>query len=126
MGCRPGDMHSMATPSFLPSSLERFVQLSGAREHAIAANMANVDTPGYRTKDLDFRTEMARASTAEASDVAPAVGEVRGLLERPDGNNVNLDRESLLLAQTQLQYQVGVQLIKGNFHELLSAINGGS
>ena len=51
---------------------------------------------------------------------------VKGLLERPDGNNVNLDRESLLLAQTQLQYQMGIQLVKSQFHQLLSAINGGS
>jgi flagellar basal-body rod protein FlgB len=51
--------------------------------------------------------------------------EVKGLMERPDGNNVNLDREGLLMSQTQLQYQMGVQLVKHNFHSLLSAINGG-
>jgi flagellar basal-body rod protein FlgB len=51
---------------------------------------------------------------------------VEGLPERPDGNNVNVDRESMLLAQTQLQYQMGVQLIKSEFHRLLTAIKDGN
>jgi flagellar basal-body rod protein FlgB len=46
-------------------------------------------------------------------------------MERPDGNNVNLDREGLLMSQTQLQYQIGVQLVKHQFHQILSAISGG-
>ncbi len=107
-------------------SIERFLTLASDREQTIAANMANVDTPGYHTKDLNFRQELQRAQFSDASfQSAPGVGEVPGLLERPDGNNVNMDRESMLLSQTQLQYQMGVQLIKSQFHELLSAINGG-
>jgi flagellar basal-body rod protein FlgB len=56
----------------------------------------------------------------------PASQELDGLPERPDGNNVNIDRESMLLSQTQLQYQIGVQLIKSEFHKLLTAIKEGS
>jgi flagellar basal-body rod protein FlgB len=56
----------------------------------------------------------------------PASSEVEGLPERPDGNNVNVDRESLLLGEAQLQYQMGVQLIKAEFHRLLIAIKEGS
>jgi flagellar basal-body rod protein FlgB len=54
------------------------------------------------------------------------VQEVPGLMERPDGNNVSLDREGLLMSETQLQYQIGIQLIKHQFHQMLSAISGGS
>jgi flagellar basal-body rod protein FlgB len=61
-----------------------------------------------------------------AASFEPASMEVAGLPERPDGNNVNIDRESLLLSQTQLQYQMGVQLIKSQFHTLLTAIKEGS
>ena len=39
-----------------------------------------------------------------------------------DGNNVNIDRESLMRSQTQLQYQMGVQLVKSQFHTMLTAI----
>jgi flagellar basal-body rod protein FlgB len=117
----------MITSPMLPSSLEGFLEVTSAREQTIAANMANVDTPGYHTKDINFKQTLLSASNGNgAAQLTPVVNEVGGLLERPDGNNVDLDRESLLLAQSQLQYQMGVQLVKSNFHQLLSAINGGS
>jgi len=56
----------------------------------------------------------------------PVSRELQGLPERPDGNNVNIDRESLLLSQTQLQNQIGVQLVKGAFSQLLTAIKEGN
>jgi flagellar basal-body rod protein FlgB len=117
----------MATSPLLPSSLESFLEVTSAREQTIAANMANVDTPGYHTKDINFKQTLLSASNVDGeAQLTPVVNVVGGLLERPDGNNVDLDRESLLLAQSQLQYQMGVQLVKSNFHQLLSAINGGS
>ena len=97
------------------------------RQNVIANNIANVDTPGYHTKDVNFKQALSLASYQNDGPEFPTtVSDVRGLLERPDGNNVDLDRESMLLAQAQLQYQMGVQLVKSNFHQLLSAINGGS
>jgi flagellar basal-body rod protein FlgB len=106
------------------TQLENYLSLADQRATVIASNMANVDTPGYRTKDIDFQHEMARAMSApEGSSPQVAVKDVSGLLERPDGNNVNVDRESLNLSETQLQYQMGTQLVKDRFHELLVAIN---
>jgi len=126
MGFRPGDTPDMST-SLLPASFERFLELTSDREQTVAANMANVDTPGYKTQDLNFSQAMMNASYENGEfEFSPIVKKVNGLLERPDGNNVDLDRESLLLAKTQLQYQLGSQLVKGQFHELLSAINGGN
>ena len=117
----------MASAPFLSSSLERFLEVTSDREQTIAANMANVDTPGYHTKDVNFAQTLKRASYENGeAEMSPVVSNVRGLLERPDGNNVNLDREGMLLAQSQLQYQLGTQLVKSQFHQLLSAINGGS
>ena len=107
------------------SQLESYLSLTSRRETVIASNMANVDTPGYRTKDFDFQQTLARAldrSNGEPPHVA--LKDVRGLLERPDGNNVDVDRESLQLSEAQLQYQIGTQVIKNRFHQLLSAING--
>ncbi len=119
----------------LLSTLESYLQLTSSRERAISANMANVDTPGYQTRDIDFRSELSKAVT-QASTLSeegnqgllftPVVRQVRGLMQRPDGNNVSLDREGLLLSETQLQYQIGIQLLKNQFHQLLTAINGGS
>lgn len=107
------------------SQLESYLSVTNQRETVIASNMANIDTPGYRAKDIDFQHELARAMAApEGAAPTAAVRNVQGLLERPDGNNVDVDRESLELAETQLQYQMGTQLIKDKFHQLLTAING--
>ena len=125
----------MMPTTSLTSSLESYLRLTTSREQAISANMANVDTPGYHTRDINFDGELKRAMSGVVSQsedgiataqMNPVVQEVPGLLERPDGNNVNLDREGLLMSETQLQYQIGVQLIKHQFHQILSAINGGN
>jgi flagellar basal-body rod protein FlgB len=117
------------------SILESYLKLAGNREQLISANMANIDTPGYHTRDIDFQRELSRAISAplmQAADgngtvqLLPVIRQVPGLMERPDGNDVNLDREGLLMAETQLQYELGIQLVKSEFHSTLSAINGGS
>ena len=125
----------MTSPTPLLSTLESYLKLTTSREQAISGNMANIDTPGYHTRDIDFTGELNKAMSGvlnQSEDGAgpvqfsPVVREVSGLMERPDGNNVNLDREGLLMSETQLQYQIGVQLVKHQFHQILSAISGGS
>lgn len=105
--------------------LEGYLGVAAARHQLIVSNMANIDTPGYHTQDIDFRSELHKAMDGNPGELLPAVHSVPGLLQRPDGNDVNLDRESLLLAETQMQYQIGVQIMKSEFHRLLSAINEG-
>ena len=125
----------MTPTARLISTLENYLRLTTAREQAISANMANVDTPGYHTHDINFQGELRKAmsgvlnqsdDTGETPQMNPAVQDVSGLMERPDGNNVSLDREGLLMSEMQLQYQVGIQLVKHQFHQILSAISGGS
>jgi flagellar basal-body rod protein FlgB len=122
-------MSMIDTP--LMRGLERVLDVSAFRHQVIAANLANVDTPGYRTRDLrPFAGEIERAMAgAEPSlagqSFAPIANEIRGLLERPDGNNVSVERESLLLAQNQLRFQVAVQFMKAEFHRISLAITGG-
>ena len=107
------------------TQLEQFLTVTNRRETVIAANMANVDTPGYHTQDIDFQQTLNQAmSSPSQGRTNVAVRNVPGLLERPDGNNVDIDRESLLLAQSQMNYQIGTQLLKSGFHQVLSAING--
>jgi flagellar basal-body rod protein FlgB len=107
--------------------LEKFLDVTSERHKLVVSNMANIDTPGYRTRDIDFRGELNRAVTdAGNGQLIPAVQSVPGLLERPDGNNVNLDREGLVLAETQMQFGLGVQLLRHEFQNLLSAIHEGS
>ncbi len=117
----------------LISTLENYLRLTTAREEIISTNMANIDTPGYHTHDINFQSELSKAMSgavhesaygAEIPQIHPVVQDVSGLIERADGNNVSLEREGMLLSETQLQYQVGVQLLKDQFHQIISAIGG--
>jgi flagellar basal-body rod protein FlgB len=109
------------------TALSRFLDVNVFRSELVMSNMANIDTPGYRTRDVNFSQEMERASGSfEYASFSPVARQVRGLMERPDGNNVSLERESLLLADTQLRFNLGVQLLRDEFKSILSAIHEGS
>jgi flagellar basal-body rod protein FlgB len=110
----------------LLSRIEKFIDLAAYRQELIVGNMANVDTPHYHTRDIDFASELERARDSLEPSAGPEVREVPGLIARPDGNNVAMDREGLLLAKTQLQFQVGVQFLRHEFQRLLTAIKEGS
>jgi flagellar basal-body rod protein FlgB len=116
-------MSWMETP--LLQRMERFLDMTSLRQSLITSNIANVDTPGYRTRDIDFQEEMRKAIAEPDRTPSPDVREISGLVERPDGNNVSIDRESMLLAQTQLQFQAGVALLKQEFKRLATAITEG-
>ena len=112
----------MATNSLL-QILQGYLRATTERQQLVISNMANIDTPGYQARDLNFEQELQRAEgDAESMQMTPVVQEVQGLPERADGNDVNIDRESMLLSETQIQYQLGVQLVKGQFQQLLTAI----
>ncbi len=115
----------------LSDEVERYLDLSTQRMQLISSNMANVDTPGYRTQDLAFEDEFARAAnqaTGERMGVKEPRQQVRirqvgGLLERPDGNNVSLERESLILGEVQLQFRSATALLKREFTRISDAIH---
>jgi len=107
--------------------LERFLDVAASRQSLVSANIANVDTPGYHTRDIDFRGELQKAlQDDDLAPTAPMSREVRGLIARPDGNNVSVDREGLLLSEVQLQFNIATQLIKAEFKKLSTAIHEGS
>lgn len=118
-------MSMIETP--LMRGLAQILDRSTLRHQLIASNLANVETPGYRTRDVrSFAGEIEQAMAGEPAPLAPVAHTLRGLLERPDGNNVSLERESLLMAENQLRFQVAAQFLKAEFHRLTLAINGGS
>jgi flagellar basal-body rod protein FlgB len=104
--------------------IEKFLDLATQRQSLLVSNIANVDTPGYRTQDMDFHAEMVRALSEEPeTPVSSTPRDVPGLLSRPDGNNVSVDREGLLLAETQLKYQAATQAMRSEFALIRSAIS---
>jgi len=122
----------MQTTTPMIDALSRYLDLSSLQLKASAQNMANVDTPGYRTVGFDFAAEMGHcldsmekqpAAGEGALPEMPQLGLVDGLLERPDGNNVSMDREGMQMAESQLQFKTGVELLKHEFSRVLDAIH---
>lgn len=106
--------------------LQRYLDLTSMRQTLVSTNLANVDTPGYHTRDIDFKGELARAENDEPEGMtSPFVVSVPGLMARPDGNNVSPDREALLLAEVQLQYKAATAVLRAEFAQLSTAIREG-
>ena len=106
--------------------LERYLDVTTMRQTLVTTNLANIDTPGYHTRDVDFRGELQRTMNGEDTSLtSPFVLPVRGLIARPDGNNVSVDRESMLLAEVQLQFKAATAVLRSQFAELSTAIREG-
>lgn len=127
---------NITTP--LGDELERYLDLSGLELKLTAQNMANVDVPGYRTVGFDFASAMRRSigevtaerrsgqtgvDVGQEAENAANIVAVGGLIERPDGNNVSMDREGMKMAQAQLQFDAGSALLKNGFTLMADAIN---
>ena len=104
----------------LGGNLEHYMDLLSARQKLVASNLANADTPGYKTQDIDFKREFESATGA-----APAVIKVKGLAAKNDGNNVNMDREARLLAENALRFNIASTLVRGQITQIRAAIQDG-
>jgi flagellar basal-body rod protein FlgB len=100
--------------------LEKYMDLLAARQKLVASNIANADTPGYRTQDIDFQTEFRNAITGPLQVI-----NVEGLPMKNDGNNVSLDREARLLAENALRFQLATNLLRSQIQTVKSAIDEG-
>lgn len=100
--------------------LEHYMDLLAARQKLTASNIANADTPGYLTRDIDFHFEYMSHIQG-----APHVIEVPGLKVKNDGNNVSLDREARLLAETAVRFSLASQLMRSQVRMVRSALQEG-
>jgi flagellar basal-body rod protein FlgB len=104
----------------LTGDIERYMDVVSARQKLVASNIANVDTPGYKTQDIDFQTEFSKAMGG-----TPQAQEVRGLALKNDGNNVYLDREARLLSENALRFSVASSLMRSQLNVVRGAIKEG-
>lgn len=101
------------------STLEGMLTYASARQTLIAANIANVDTVGYRTRDLgtpDFRGALDRLlQPGAAADAGPL---------KPNGNNVDLEIEMAKMARNTALHSTAAALLAQQFTLLREAIAG--
>ena len=115
--------------------------LRAERQHLIASNIANADTPGYVARDMDFaralreatgQTQAVAAAATQPQHIATAGGarsEPQLLYTRPaqdnlDRNSVDMDRERAVFADNTVKYEATLRFIGSQVKTTLSAITG--
>ncbi|MCP3026128.1 flagellar basal body rod protein FlgB [Halobacillus sp. A5] len=122
------------------TTLENSLNLSTKKNSAISDNISNVDTPGYKSKEVAFKDvlngemggmEAQRTNERHLPFTGTEGNNIRtvrkeGTTYNHNGNNVDIDKEMNDLAKNQIQYQALVDRMSGKFNSLKSVIQGGN
>jgi flagellar basal-body rod protein FlgB len=92
-----------------------------ARQRATADNIANINTPHYLAARVDFEDAL-RSAVSSGSGVAATTVSRSMAPTREDGNNVNLDAETLNNIDTQMRYQLVTQAVSGKYTAITTAL----
>jgi flagellar basal-body rod protein FlgB len=107
------------------SSLRVAAMGLSARQNAIADNIANIETPGYQARKVDFEQALTSAVKNGDSPATARVSEQRSLEpSRLNGSNVNLDEETLSHIDTTMRYQLTLRALDSKYSMLRTAITG--
>jgi len=123
--------------------LQKGLDASWTRNDVIMNNIANVDTPGFKSSSVSFEEEMKRAlasdgqgftakvtrpehyqfASSRAVDIRPSIVQ-NGSQYRQDGNNVDIDYENVELAKNTIWYDTLIEKVSSEFRKLKTLING--
>ena len=126
---------------------EKALGLRAHRQQVLAGNIANADTPGFKSRDFNFARELQQATergVADPSRLAPVAAQTGHLAlagsaapgtdpklqyrlpeqASIDGNTVELDRERANFADNSVRYEATLRFINGGVRTMLSAIRG--
>lgn len=100
------------------------VALRLSRAELLSANLANVDTPNFQAKDIDFAAEMQRSQAFFSADSGPELMYRVPYQPASDGNTVALDVEQAEFAKNAQDYQMSLAFLNMKFTGLKKAIEG--
>ena len=114
------------------TALAKTLDASAARQRAIANNIANVETPGYKRSYVAFEDELRRVMDEKTGDdLREGLNELTPVTQtdvlspaREDGNNVNIDAEIADMAKNTIKYRAAVTLMEAKAAILRLAIQG--
>jgi flagellar basal-body rod protein FlgB len=110
-------MFDSVTVNALTSALDGLA----SRQRAIAQNVANINTPNYRAERVSFEDALAKSVTEGSGVVQSTMGKSLEPTQL-NGNNVNLDTETLSNIDTVLRYQFASQAVNANFSAIRAAL----
>ena len=109
----------------------KLLDASVVRQEAIASNIANVDTPGYRRLDVapDFatqlRTRLEAGNFSETASLKPSIVEdTSARAVRADGNSVEMENELLQMNRNSVEYDYLAEIVSRNIKQMKIAISG--
>jgi flagellar basal-body rod protein FlgB len=119
-----------------PKVLRKSLDFQSQRHLLISSNISNLDTPGYKAKDIDFKSQlvevMGRGNELKMNTtMGPSMMALKGLQPLPfvlpdaaksNGNNVNIDKEMMKLAENQIDFNATIQLINKRSSTIRAAI----
>lgn len=116
--------------------MEQVAQFAQARHQVLAGNLANIDTPGYRTRDLpveQFQNRLKQAmverqhvDTAASAGGDKSLARVReglGAIVHHDDSNVSVEQQVTEIAKNQLQHNLAMTVLGNQFRLLQAAIS---
>lgn len=125
-------------------SLEKSLDVYALRQKTISSNIANVDTPNYKSKNVSFEEEFSKYLQKrkyiqahrtdskhipfrhqDSGDIQPRIQQNFHSMFNHNGNNVDMDIEMSKLAKNQIQYNAAIDKVSGQFRKLQSVINEG-
>lgn len=101
--------------------LGNYMSYLSRRQEVIASNIANADTPGYQTRDVEMPADFSSAMQAAGTSIV----EAPNLPNRNDGNNVSIDREARLLSENTMKFNLAAQMVRLELKNVRSAIEEG-
>ncbi|MEM9400104.1 MAG: flagellar basal body rod protein FlgB [Verrucomicrobiota bacterium] len=127
-----GSIGSMISDKTL-QTMELALDARMARHQAIASNISNVNTPGYKRLDIsktfeaEYKSALQQIENGAVIEDRPtpalATSSIHGKT-RLDGNNVNMEQEVLELSKNLLEYEFANQILQSKFSGLKKAIGG--
>lgn len=124
-------------------AMQKSLDAGSLRQQVIANNIANINTPGYKKREVSFEGELKRAlgnkynsrmlrtdprhipSGSSLTSVGIRVNTLNTTSMRYDGNNVDVDEEMTKLAENNIRFNAMAQLMGGRFNSLKTVINEG-
>ncbi|NLG87988.1 MAG: flagellar basal body rod protein FlgB [Clostridiaceae bacterium] len=119
---------------FPRNNLEKSLDAAWLRNDVISQNIANVDTPNYKRKEVLFEeflnSEMKYSRISNGKSRLQGSGDIKVIEDnknysyRLDGNNVDIEREMAKLAENTLRYNTLIQRMNGQFNKIRTVIRG--
>jgi flagellar basal-body rod protein FlgB len=108
---------------------KQLLDVASRRHEALATNIANVETPGYKRVDLpkDFAHELSsriRSGDAKSIAIPELVEDLTSSSQRKDGNNVDMDKEMMALSKNAAEFDMLADFVSGSIKQLRLAISG--